>query len=126
VRTGKENVGTPFLGVAQTVLDVDDAKAHPVWEVERLAVLSILVWAGLRLFRAPHPNGLRAAWVLATLLALSLGGWTYDVQFLRAINEAIGLSLLVLVADRARISRLLVSGAALLSLYVGWQYTTVV
>jgi hypothetical protein len=126
VRTGKENVGAPFLGVAQTLVDVDDAKAHPVWEVERLGVLALLVWAGVRLVRGRYPNGLRVAWVLSALLALSLGGWTYDVQFLRAINEAIGLSLLVLVVDRAVISRLLVSGAALLSLYVGWQYTTVV
>jgi hypothetical protein len=80
----------------------------------------------VRLVRGRYPNGLRVAWVLSALLALSLGGWTYDVQFLRAINEAIGLSLLVLVVDRAVISRLLVSGATLLSLYVGWQYTTVV
>jgi hypothetical protein len=126
VRTGKENVGSPFIGVLRTVTDIDGARAHPVWEVERLAALSLLVWAGVRLWRSALPGGLRVAWGLSALLALSLGGWTYDVQFLRAINEAIGLSLLVLVLDRALISRLLVGGAALLSLYVGWQYTTVV
>jgi hypothetical protein len=65
------------------------------------------------------------AWVLAALLAVSLGGWTYDVQFLRAVNEAIGLSLLVLLVDRGRISGLLLSGAALLSVFVGRTYTTV-
>jgi hypothetical protein len=125
VRTGKENVGTPVVGVVRTLLDRDDATAHPVWEVERLAVLALLVWAGLRLRRSALPEGVRVAWVLAALLAVSLGGWTYDVQFLRAVNEAIGLSLLVLLVDRGRISRLLLSGAVLLSLYVGWTYTTV-
>jgi hypothetical protein len=126
VRTGKENVGTPFLGVLRTLVDLDDARAHPVWEVERLAVLALIVWAGLRLWRSPLTGGVRAAWALAAVLALSLGGWTYDAQFLRAINEAVGLSLLVLVLDRTLLSRVLLSGAALLSLYVGWQYTTVV
>lgn len=126
VRTGKENVGTPFVGVLQTVVDVDDAKAHPVWEAERLAVLGLLVWAAVRLRASALPAGVRVAWALAVLFALSLGAWTYDVQFLRAVNEAIGLSLLVLVADRSRISRLVVAGAVLLSLYVAWQYTAVV
>ena len=125
VRTGKENVGTPVVGVVRTLLDVDDATAHPVWEVERLAVLALLVWAGLRLRRSALPEGVRVAWVLAALLAVSLGGWTYDVQFLRAVNEAIGLSLLVLLVDRGRISGLLLSCAALLSVFVGWTYTTV-
>jgi hypothetical protein len=126
VRTGKENVGTPFVGVVRTLVDVTDAKAHPVWEAERVAVLALLVWAGLRLRRSTLPNGVRVAWALSALLALSLGGWTYDVQFLRAVNEAIGLSLLVLLLDRALISRLMVLGASALSLYVAWQYTTVV
>jgi hypothetical protein len=125
VRTGKENVGTPVVGVVRTLLDVDDATAHPVWEAERLAVLALLVWAGLRLRRSALPEGVRVAWVLAALLAASLGGWTYDVQFLRAVNEAIGLSLLVLLVDRGRISGLLLSGAALLSVFVGRTYTTV-
>lgn len=126
IRTGKENVGTPFLGVLRTITDVDGAQAHPVWQAERLAVLALLGWAAVRLRRSPVPGGLRVAWALCALLALSLGGWTYDVQFLRAINEAIGLSLLVVVVDRTLISRLLLAGAALLSVYVGWQYTTVV
>jgi len=126
VRTGKENVGTPFLGVARSLVDLDGARSHPVWEAERLAVLGLLVWSGVRLWRSALPAGLRVAWGLAALLALSLGGWTYDAQFLRAVNEAVGLSLLALVVDRALLSRLVVSGAGLLSLYVGWQYTTVV
>ncbi|MBK5308079.1 MAG: hypothetical protein JJD92_15445 [Frankiaceae bacterium] len=126
VRTGKENVGTPFVGVLRTVTDVDGARAHPVWEAERLAVLALLGWAAVRLRASPLPGGVRLAWGISAVFALSLGGWTYDVQFLRAINEAIGLSLLVLVVDRNRISRLLVAGAVLLSLYVAWQYTTVV
>ena len=125
VRTGKENVGTPFLGVARTLVDLDGARAHPVWEAERLAVLGLLVWSGVRLWSSTLPGGVRVAWGLSALLALSLGGWTYDAQFLRAVNEAIGLSLLVLVLDRALLSRLVLSGAALLSAYVGWQYTTV-
>jgi hypothetical protein len=126
VRTGKENVGTPLVGVLRTVTDVDGARAHPVWEAERLAVLALIGWAGLRLRGSPLPGGLRVAWLLAGVFALSLGGWTYDVQFLRAVNEAIGLSLLVLVLDRGRVSRLVVSGVVVLSLYVAWQYTTVV
>jgi hypothetical protein len=126
IRTGKENVGTPFVGVLRTLTDVDGAKAHPVWEAERLAVLGLLVWSAVRLRRSMLPGGLRVAWGLSALLAFSLGGWTYDVQFLRAVNEAIGLSLLLLIVDRALLSRLLVAGVALLSLYVGWQYTTVV
>jgi hypothetical protein len=126
VTTGRDNVGTPFVGVLRTVTDVDGARAHPVWEAERLAVLSLLAWSAFRLRTSALSGGLRVAWGLSTLLALSLGGWTYDVQFLRAVNEAIGLSLLVLVLDRALISRLLLAGTALLSLYVAWQYTTVV
>jgi hypothetical protein len=126
IRTGKENVGTPFVGVLRTITDVDGAKGHPVWEAERLAVVALLVWSAIRLRRSTLPGGLRVAWGLSALLALSLGGWTYDVQFLRAINEAIGLSLLVLVVDRGWISRVVLAGAVALSLYVGWQYTTVV
>jgi hypothetical protein len=126
VRTGKENVGTPFLGVARTLVDVDDATAHPVWEAERLAVLALLMWSGVRIWRTALPAGVRMAWALAALLALSLRGWTYDAQFLRAVNEGVGLSLLVLLVDRALVSRLLLAGSGLLSLYVGWQYTTVV
>src|SRR4051794_27499338 len=125
IRTGKENVGTPFVGVLRTLTDVDGAQAHPVWEAERLAVLALVIWAAVRLRRSTLPRGLRVAWGLSALLALSLGGWTYDVQFLRAVNEAVGLSLLVLLVDRALMSRLIVAGAAVLSLYVGWQYTTV-
>lgn len=126
VRGGSDNVGPPFLGVLRTIVDVDGARAHPVWEVERLAVLSLLLWAAIRLWRSPFPPGLRIAWGFAAALALSLGGWTYDAQFLRAVNEAVGLSLLVLIVDRTASSRLLLSGAGLLSLYVGWQYTGVV
>jgi hypothetical protein len=33
-------------------------------------------------------------------MALAVAGWTSDVQFLRAANEAIGLSVLVALSDR--------------------------
>jgi len=46
--------------------------------------------------------GETVAWLLAVAVALSLRTWSTDVQFLRAANEAVGLSLLVAAGDTGR------------------------
>jgi hypothetical protein len=69
---------------------------------ERIGVLALFGYAAVALVtrRASATGGEAVAWALSVLLALAVAGWTSDVQFLRAANEAIGLSVLVALADR--------------------------
>jgi hypothetical protein len=63
------------------------------------------------------------AWVLAVALSLAVGGWTSDVQFLRAANEGIGLSVLVALSDRvSRPGRWAVPLAAAMACGVALEY----
>ena len=69
---------------------------------ERVGVLALFGYAAVALVtrRASATGGEAVAWALSVLMALAVAGWTSDVQFLRAANEAIGLSVLVALSDR--------------------------
>ena len=69
---------------------------------ERVGVLALFGYAAVALAtrRAGVTGGEAVAWALSVLLAVAVAGWTSDVQFLRAANEGIGLSVLVALADR--------------------------
>ena len=73
--------------------------------------------------RAAVTGGEAAAWVLAVALSLTVDGWTSDVQFLRAANEAIGLSVLVALSDRrSRAGRWVLLLAAAMACGVALEY----
>ncbi|MGB8651398.1 MAG: hypothetical protein WCD35_12135 [Mycobacteriales bacterium] len=126
---GTHNVGTPFLGVLQSLLGrLHDTSSHApllnqtAWTVERWTLVVLLVTAALAWRRSGLPAALPLAWVLATGLALSLGAWSYDAQFLRVVNDAIGLSVLVLVLQRTRASRTVLALVAAVSAGVALMY----
>jgi hypothetical protein len=109
--------GLPLLGVFGSVVAdlpgfTNTAISNPLVGVvvfaERVAVLALVAYAGLALARdrGMLSLGERVAWALAVVMALSLRAWSTDVQFLRAANEAVGLSLLVAVGDDRPIGRL--------------------
>jgi hypothetical protein len=109
--------GLPLLGVFGSLLaDLPDftnqAIANPmvgaVVFVERFGLLALFCAAGLALARrsAQASLGEVVAWGLAVGLALALRNWSTDVQFLRAANEAVGLSLLIVLGDPGRAGRL--------------------
>jgi len=114
----------PLLGVFRSlVADLPDftssAISNPLVGVvvfgERLAVLALFCYAGLALLRGRGRlgTGEAVAWALSVAIAMSLSGWSTDVQFLRAANEAVGLSLLVAVGDErvsGRLARALGAG----------------
>ena len=111
--------GLPVLGVLGTLAaDVPGAAVLTlVVTCERVAVLALFAYGGWALVthRARLTGGETVAWALAVAVALSVRGWSSDVQFLRAANEGLGLSVLVALADRGRAGRwALVLAAAML------------
>jgi len=105
VRSGGPNFGGwPVLGVFGTLAaDVPGpAVLTLVVTAERVGVLALFGYAGWALAarRARVTVGEAVAWALAVALALAVSGWSSDVQFLRAANEGLGLSVLVALADR--------------------------
>jgi hypothetical protein len=111
--------GLPVLGVLGTLAaDVPGpAVVTLLVTCERVAVLALFGYGGWALVtrRARLTGGETVAWALAVAMALSLRGWSSDVQFLRAANEGLGLSVLVALADRGRTGRwVLVLAAAML------------
>jgi len=130
---GNNLAGVPGLGVLDTLLTGTPASSaglstEPLvrlaWGVERVALLALIGYAAVALARGWSRTGTgeRVAWALAVLLALSLRGWAYDVQFLRAAAEATGLSLLVALGDRGRWGRLALAGGAAMTGCVAVQY----
>ena len=128
--------GVPALGVAGSVVRGIAEPGGPTWTVtvtraiwtgERLALVVLFGYAAVTLIRDRSGVGLgeRIAWALAVLIAVSLRGWTNDVQFLRAATEGIGLSVLVALGDRGRAGSMVLSGAALLTACVAVEYTLV-
>ena len=67
-------------------------------------------------------GGEAVAWALAVAIALSLSGWTSDVQLLRAANEGLGLSVLVALSDRGRAGRVALMLAAAMLCGVALEY----
>jgi len=93
--------------------------------VERVGVLALFGYAAVALAtrRAGATGGEAVAWALSVLMALAVAGWTSDVQFLRAANEAIGLSVLVALSDRrSRAGRWALLLAAAMTCGVALEY----
>jgi hypothetical protein len=118
--------GLPVLGVLDTLAaDVPGAAVLTlVVTCERVAVLALFGYAGWALVtrRARVTGGETVAWVLAVALALSVRSWSSDVQFLRAANEGLGLSVLVALADRGRAGRWALVLAAAMVCGVALEY----
>ncbi len=111
IRSGAGNTsGTPVLGIARSLFDgltapkASNPAIGTAFLVERLVTLGLLVLAAGLLYRRASRISLGEglAWVLATILALSVRSWTNDVQFLRATYESWALSVYVLVQARER------------------------
>jgi hypothetical protein len=118
--------GRPVLGVLGSLAaDVPGpAVVTVVVTVERVAVLGLFAYAAWALAtrRARPTGGETVAWALGVAMALALSGWSSDVQFLRAANEGIGLSVLVALADRGRSGRWVLLLAAALTCAVAVEY----
>jgi hypothetical protein len=118
--------GLPVLGVLGSLAaDVPGpAVVTLVVTVERLAVLGLFGYAAWALVtgRARTTGGETVAWALGVAMALALSGWSSDVQFLRAADEGIGLSLLVALSDRSRAGRRVLLLAAALTCGVALEY----
>ena len=119
--------GLPVLGVLDTLAAgvPGPAVLTLVVTAERVGVLALFGYAALALatHRAAVTGGEAAGWALSVLLALALAGWTSDVQFLRAANEGIGLSVLVALSDRrSRAGRWALLLAAAMACGVALEY----
>jgi hypothetical protein len=130
VSAAEGDLGAPFLNTAQTFLSgggdwsdwtSKDALLAHAWVAERVLLAALLAYAAVRLARAAVHPGVKAGWVVATLLALS-AAWGRDVAFLRAANEAIVLALVVLLGVRHRGATLALAGTAGVSLYLAGAY----
>lgn len=87
------NLGPDTVTSAQEVL----------WLVGRWALILSLVMTAVALARSRAALEVKVAWVLASLVALSVPGWLWGAQFTRAAAEAIILGSMVLAMhDRGR------------------------
>jgi len=118
--------GWPVLGVLGSLAaDVPGPAAVTlVVTAERVATLALFGYAGWALAtRRARTTGAEAvAWALGVAMALSLTGWSTDVQFLRAANEGLGLSVLVALSDRGRAGRWALLLAAAMAGGVALEY----
>jgi hypothetical protein len=127
--TSTVNLGIPVLGplstLFTTMVNASDARPGAVgramWSLERGWLLAIMGWATLSWRRSQLPGSARAIWLGLTVAAVSLGGWAYDIQFLRATNEGAALSMLVAASRRGRGSTVALAGSAVMVAAVaGW------
>ncbi len=135
---GKDNVGAPLIGPLRDLVEglwdpsrgqVAARSVAVTWELERLLTLAVLL-AGIACWRRSRlPEPLKWGWAGAAFLALTLGNWSYDVQFVRATHEALDLGvLLVITSLPAGLGRRITARTALLgavgtvSLWVGVIY----
>jgi hypothetical protein len=125
---GPGNLGRrPVLAVLDTVAAgvPGPAVLTVVVTAERVGVLVLFGYAAFTLAtrRAGVTGGEAVAWTLAVAMSLAVNGWTSDVQFLRAANEAIGLSVLVALSDRrSRLGRWALLLAAAMACGVALEY----
>ena len=126
--TSGSNLGVPVIGVVRTLFNtrlsgrlIDTGVPMAVlWAVERIWLLLVIGFAALSLRRS-QAGAVRWAWGALALLALSLEGWVYDIQFLRATNEAAVLSVLLVMSRPGRgATRILVVSAALAAVVCVW------
>ena len=138
IRSGGSNNlgGSPVAGVARAVVRGmagyqgsvwADTSVRSLWALERVALVVLFGYAAVAVVRGSSGVGLgvRIAWALAALLAVSLRDWSDDAQFLRPLIEAIGLSLLVTLGVRGRVASIVLAGAAVLTCCVAIEYTQV-
>ncbi len=143
VRAGPRNNlgGLPVLGVLDSVAGglvrltgphADNPAVGALFAVERLALLLAFGFAAVALLRgwSRVTPGERIGWGLTVALAVWLTGWAYDVQFLRAAYEALGMSVLValFVQDRAgrrRVATLVLAASGALTAVVAVMYVLV-
>lgn len=120
-------LGLPFVGVAKSLFggnlpsgvnDVFLDVQKQFWVLERIMLLVVFAAAAFAVRRSRVSRAEAAAWVAVTALAVSLIRWAWEAQFLRATNEAMGLSVLVLLGRRSYVSRLALEVAAALSVLI--------
>jgi hypothetical protein len=126
--SSQANLGMPVFGVLRTLVNttLHGRRIHPggragvLWFVERVWLLVVIGFAAISLGRS-RARDLGWAWLGVVVLALSLEGWVYDLQFLRATNEAAMMSLLV-VTGRPGIAgtRILAASAVLMAVVCAW------
>jgi hypothetical protein len=142
-RSGPRNNlgGVPVLGVLDSVLTglvritgphADNPAVGALFAVERLALLLAFGFAAVALLRgwSRVTPGERIGWGLTVALALWLTGWAYDVQFLRATYEALGMSVLVALfvqdpAGSRRMATLVLAASGGLTAVVAVMYVLV-
>jgi hypothetical protein len=112
------NVDAPLVGVVRHLFrglgdtsPVRDALLTHIWIAERVTLLVGLAYLLVRLSRSAAQPGIRAGFVAATVLAVSVQRWNTDVQFWRVANEAALTGLLVAAGLRGRPAQLLLAGS---------------
>jgi hypothetical protein len=113
------NSSEPLLGIVrQFFMGLDMSSATRLilglsYLVERCVLVLLLATAlWVLVNRATQTRtGEATAWALSTIVALTLSQWANDVSFLRATYESWGLSVLVLLASRSRVSDKALLGA---------------
>jgi hypothetical protein len=124
------NSRLPVLGIVETffapgrVGRATDAVQATSNVCERFVLAALIVAAGVALFRRLARPGMAItiSWTLAAVLALSIGEWRTDIQFLRAALEAWGLSTFVLLQVRTRWAHVVLLGAALATAWVALYF----
>jgi hypothetical protein len=97
----------PLLGFFFDISEIGpthDGVLAAVWLLERVLLLGLLIVVATGLRRSHAPAELRAGWVLAALLALSVA-WKQDVEFVRAANESIIVGQLLLLSRKDKLAR---------------------
>lgn len=126
VLSSRGGFDAPAFGVLRTILagggdwgstDPDQLLSH-FYVVERLLLAAFLLYVAWSLPRSRLPAEVRLGWVLAAGLALSVGRWANDVQFLRAAGEAVTVGLLVLLGRAPGSARPALVGTAALAVAV--------
>jgi hypothetical protein len=112
------NVDAPLLGVVRHLFrglgdtsPARDALLTHLWIAERTALLVGLAYLLVRLSRSTVAPGVRAGFVAATVLAVSVQRWNTDVQFWRVADEAVLTGLLVAAGLRGRAGQALLAGS---------------
>lgn len=122
------NLGVPLIGVLRSLVNtsLNGRRIHPggwagsLWFLERVWLLLVIGFAALSLRRS-RAGEARWAWIALAALALSLDGWIYDIQFLRATTEAATMSLVVVLGrPGVAATRILASSAALMAVVSLW------
>jgi hypothetical protein len=127
--TSVVNLGVPVLDIARTLFTTElqgrplrpGWPATVLWSVERVWMLALMLWAVARVRRTLLPVSSQVVWGAATAIALSVGGWAYDIQFLRAATEGVTMSVLLLIATPGRwTTRVLGASAAVTAVVAAW------